>query len=38
MVEAEGKNFDFGMSRSLANSFLSMWFASVHQWNTIGIR
>ena len=32
MVEAEGENFDFGMSRSLEKSFLSIQFAFVHQW------
>ena len=32
MVEAEGENVDFGMSRSLENSFLSVWLASVHKW------
>ena len=32
MVEAEGEIFDFGMSKSLENSFLSVRFASIHQW------
>ena len=32
MVGPEGKNFDFGSSRSLKNAFLGILFASIHQW------
>ena len=32
MVETERKIFDFGRSRSMENSFLSVMFASVLQW------